>query len=420
MRKSVNPYQGEPLTGEPDAGKPPVRFGGRGNRPTGSPYPYHLQHDYSLVLGDGGQFAATADQQIAPSDNLSYMGDDWRAIFIVTADSSGEATITWPTVAREPQRRRRLLLLPLTATTTSAYNADSELLSTSSPSPSGTGVATTSYSYDFLGDQVSQALPDPTTGVPGSTPTTFGYDLDGETVSLTDPVVNKTSWTYDSFGDQVSQWENVALAYTSTGTATTTALWTWQYDLDGNVVQSIDADANYSGTGNVINYSYNTLGEETGQNWYTTVAAANSQTGCVGSKRYSYRSGWRHADGHRHSAVPPGGGPLSTVAEHSYWYDPPETGHRERQIGTRDQRRPAIDLRQGRRPPDPLRQYRHHRQQRRHPRYERHPRLPELLSTQYLRRRDANRAGRPDRRAERWPTSDAPRRSRSATTTMAK
>jgi hypothetical protein len=30
--------QGDPLTGEPDAGDPPVRFGGRGN--SGSPYPY--------------------------------------------------------------------------------------------------------------------------------------------------------------------------------------------------------------------------------------------------------------------------------------------------------------------------------------------------------------------------------------------
>src|SRR5258707_8079417 len=29
--------QGDPLTGEPDAGDPPVRFGGRGN--SGSPYP---------------------------------------------------------------------------------------------------------------------------------------------------------------------------------------------------------------------------------------------------------------------------------------------------------------------------------------------------------------------------------------------
>ena len=30
----------KPPTGEPDAGNPPVRFGGRGDRTTVSPYPY--------------------------------------------------------------------------------------------------------------------------------------------------------------------------------------------------------------------------------------------------------------------------------------------------------------------------------------------------------------------------------------------
>ena len=37
-RSVVNPLGGEPPTGEPDAGDPPVRFGGRGN--SRSPYPY--------------------------------------------------------------------------------------------------------------------------------------------------------------------------------------------------------------------------------------------------------------------------------------------------------------------------------------------------------------------------------------------
>jgi len=34
----------KPPTGEPDAGEPHVRFGGRGRRVTDSPYPYH-RHD---------------------------------------------------------------------------------------------------------------------------------------------------------------------------------------------------------------------------------------------------------------------------------------------------------------------------------------------------------------------------------------
>jgi len=32
MLRSVNPLGGKPPTGEPDAGNPPVRFGGRGER----------------------------------------------------------------------------------------------------------------------------------------------------------------------------------------------------------------------------------------------------------------------------------------------------------------------------------------------------------------------------------------------------
>jgi hypothetical protein len=40
MLVSVNPLCGEPPTGEPYAGEPHVRFGGRGDRATGLPYPY--------------------------------------------------------------------------------------------------------------------------------------------------------------------------------------------------------------------------------------------------------------------------------------------------------------------------------------------------------------------------------------------
>jgi hypothetical protein len=36
----VNPWYGKPPTGEPYAGEPPVRFGGRGDRETDLPYPY--------------------------------------------------------------------------------------------------------------------------------------------------------------------------------------------------------------------------------------------------------------------------------------------------------------------------------------------------------------------------------------------
>ena len=38
----------KPPTGEPDAGDPRVRFGGRGNRLTDSPYPYQICHPCRL------------------------------------------------------------------------------------------------------------------------------------------------------------------------------------------------------------------------------------------------------------------------------------------------------------------------------------------------------------------------------------
>jgi hypothetical protein len=39
--KPVSPLAGEPPTGEPCAGEPHARFGGRGPRATGVPYPYY-------------------------------------------------------------------------------------------------------------------------------------------------------------------------------------------------------------------------------------------------------------------------------------------------------------------------------------------------------------------------------------------
>src|SRR5450432_4484995 len=56
----------KPLTGEPDAGEPPVRFGGRGN------------HSFSLPLLDGGAAAKRISCQKT-----------------TTSSSSGAATTVW-------------------------------------------------------------------------------------------------------------------------------------------------------------------------------------------------------------------------------------------------------------------------------------------------------------------------------------
>jgi YD repeat-containing protein len=145
--------------------------------------------------------------------------------------------------------------------------------------------ALTSFSYDSFGNEVSQSLPDPATGLQdsGSPTTTLAYDADGNTLSLTDPDSNATFWTYTGNGQVATQSQVVALGYNSDGSIQTTmANYTFQYDLAGDVAESVDAD------GRAIVFSYNTLGQETGETWYPTAADADAQTGSDGSESFSY------------------------------------------------------------------------------------------------------------------------------------
>ncbi|MGA2254531.1 MAG: RHS repeat domain-containing protein [Thermoguttaceae bacterium] len=124
-----------------------------------------------------------------------------------------------------------------------------------------------------FGDQVSQSDPKPTTGAAGGPTTTYSYDTMGDTLSLTDPDNNKTSWTYDGLGREIQQSETVALGYkpgTTTSLGTTTATSSNQYDLDGNLTRSTDAD------GRVNTYSYDSMNLETGETWYASAAAASA------------------------------------------------------------------------------------------------------------------------------------------------
>jgi hypothetical protein len=64
MLVSVNPLCGELPTGEPYAGEPHVRFGGRGDWATGLPYPYQLfdaEHFHQLVSIHARVKRATSD-----------------------------------------------------------------------------------------------------------------------------------------------------------------------------------------------------------------------------------------------------------------------------------------------------------------------------------------------------------------------
>ena len=53
----------------------------------------------------------------------------------------------------------------------------------------------------------------------------------------------------------------------------------YQYDANGNLVETIDANANANGgTGNVIVYTHNALNQQTGEYWYGSVTAAGTDS----------------------------------------------------------------------------------------------------------------------------------------------
>ena len=143
-----------------------------------------------------------------------------------------------------------------TLTTTYTYDLDGDLLSETDPLGH-----TTSYSYDHLGELSSET--DPDGGV-----TSYGYDLMGDETSLTDPDDNVTTWTYDGLGRVKTDSEVVATGLDGNGNPiTTTATDTYHYDLDGNLIDSTDAD------GRVTDYAYNSQDQETGETWYASTAS---------------------------------------------------------------------------------------------------------------------------------------------------
>ena len=172
-------------------------------------------------------------------------------------------------------------------TTYDTYDLDGELVATTTPPASGSGAGdTTSYSFDSFGDEVSQSLPVSASGAEDGPTTMFTFDADGNTLSLTDPEGNTTSWTYASGGQMATQSEAVALGYAWDGTTrsidTTTANYSDQYDLAGNLAESVDADDQ------AIVFSYDAMNDETGETWYPTAADATTETDSDGSESFSY------------------------------------------------------------------------------------------------------------------------------------
>jgi RHS repeat-associated protein len=167
---------------------------------------------------------------------------------------------------------------PMLNTSFDVYDLDGRVVQEQDPSG-----ALTSFSYDSFGNEVSQSLPDPSTGAAGGPTTIFTFDADHQTLSLTDPDSNATFWTYTGDGQVATQSQIVALGYNSDGSInTTTAVSSNEYDLAGDLAESVDAD------GRAIVFSYSTLGQETGETWYPTAADATAGTGSDGSESFSY------------------------------------------------------------------------------------------------------------------------------------
>jgi len=73
MYGSVNPWRGEPPTGEPDAGKPHVRFGGGRDRVTGLSYPYNAGRlKPTLYLG---LYAWVVEHELARHCQATILGN---------------------------------------------------------------------------------------------------------------------------------------------------------------------------------------------------------------------------------------------------------------------------------------------------------------------------------------------------------
>ncbi len=159
---------------------------------------------------------------------------------------------------------------PLGNTTTETFDLDGHLVSTTDPLGN-----VTAFSYNAFGNKVSESLPDPANGTQdsGSPTTTYTFDATGNMLSLTDPDGNDTTWTYDGLDRKTAESEIVAVGYNSDSTLDqTVADSSYQYDLDGNLTQSTDAD------GNVNAYSYNSRNQETGETSYNGDGSVNTDT----------------------------------------------------------------------------------------------------------------------------------------------
>jgi RHS repeat-associated protein len=90
-------------------------------------------------------------------------------------------------------------------------------------------VANTTYSYNANG-RVAAVQQKLSTAAGGSITTSYGYDINDNLVSVTDPNGNQTTYAYDDFGRMIKQ------------TSVVTGVTTYDYDLADNLTSTTDAN----------------------------------------------------------------------------------------------------------------------------------------------------------------------------------
>ena len=221
-----------------------------------------LASDSSTATGALGDPSTAPQAQVTYA--TSYFDAAGRDIADVNLGTNGGASYTRP--ANVPTPSGTALV------TATAYNAAGLAATVTDPLGHSTQTA-----YNMLGEQTTVTNADSST-------TSYTYDGAGHILSLTDADANTTTWVY--------QLNQPTQETTPLGTSYST------YDQLGDLLSQTDAD------GRVTTYSYNSLGQQTAENWlnaqgspiytctygYDTLGDLTTASDPTGSYAYDYNS----------------------------------------------------------------------------------------------------------------------------------
>jgi RHS repeat-associated protein len=128
----------------------------------------------------------------------------------------------------------------------------------------------TTYDYDHLNRETEEIDPAPSTGAANPT-TYFAYDFDNNQTSETDPDGNITSYSYNAINEKIEQTQTLQLSSSDTSPAADDTY--YGYDANGNMVRELEAN------GAVTDYSFDALNREIGEDWYANTTEESGGSG---------------------------------------------------------------------------------------------------------------------------------------------